>query len=217
MPRFLLLALVLGGSLVFILKIFFDFWAGISGTRSAVFKDVNSLLDLIADYNLTPWNHKEINLISRLAEVNTASDLVSITRHGVYFSIYHEPMLAYAVKEYRNNGKKVICMRFNDQSYSMIWQKGKGAITKDKEEIGQINLQNGVELKQGDQKVFIDSKSTAGLVPVELNGEYTMSVIVHAVGDKDQSRVLKQVKDHDDEEGELLLMTIAYALIEEHI
>ena len=217
MPRLLLIALVLGGALFFVAKVVFDFWIGISGTRSVLIRDVALLRDLIASYSLEPWNHNEIDLISRRAEVNFKKEVISETKYGVYFSIYEEPVLAFAVRTYKQTGKKLIVCRYNDDEYSMIKQRNKVYIKKGEIGIGSISLDKGIQLSKEGDKVFIDSNSTAGLLPVELNGDYSMSVIAHQAGDQDQYRVLKKVDPHQEKEGELLLMTVAYALIEEHI
>ncbi|MFT6808570.1 MAG: hypothetical protein ACJA01_001795 [Saprospiraceae bacterium] len=217
MPRLLLIALVLGGALIFITKVIFEFWGGISGTRSAVFRDISLLRGLISSYALEPWNHNEIDLISRRAEVNSKKELTSDTKYGVYYSIYEEPVLAFAMRTYQHSEKKLIVFRYNNDAYTMIKQRDKVTVRKGKTEIGVITLDKGIQLAIKEDNVFIDSRSTAGLLPVELNGDYSMSVIAHQEGDLDQYRVLKKVDPHKEDEGELLLMAVAYALIDEHI
>jgi len=211
------MALVLGGAFFFIAKVIFEFWGGISGTRSAIFRDISVLRDLIAGYDLEPWDHNEIDLISRRAQVNSKKELTSDTKYGVYYSIYEEPVLAFAVRTYQHSEKKLIVFRYNDDEYTMIKQRNKVIVRNGKSEIGKITLDKGIQLAIESNNVFIDSRSTAGLLPVELNGDYSMSVIAHEEGDLDQFRVLKKVDPHKEEEGELLLMTVAYALIDEHI
>lgn len=217
MPRIIFLAILIGLPLLFIGKVIVDFLSGISGSRSNIIKDRDLLSNLIEGYELEPWKHEEIDLISRRAEVNTKTDLVADTSYGVYFSIYEEPILAFAVRRYHKNDRKLIVCRYNDQQYHMVRDKNEVILWEAQKELGKIKLKKGISMDANGHKIHIDSESSAGLIPVSLNGDYTMSVIAHEAGDMEQIRVIKKVNPHKEEEGSLLLMSIAYALIDQHI
>ncbi len=217
MTRFILLLLVIVGAGGFILKIMYDFWSGLAGSRNALRRDIIDLFGQIREYDLSPWLSEEIGLISRLAEVNSKTDLVAQTKYGVYFSIYQEPLLAFALKSYNNDTRRVMALRYNDRQYAIIVSGEKVEILYKDRPYGNILTTDGIEVSIKEEKIFVDVQSEASLLPVKLNDNYVMSILAHEPGDNDQTRVIEQVETLEERDVELLRLTIAYALVDEYI
>lgn len=217
MPRLILMLLILGGASFFILKTLFDFFGGISGTRSAIRKDIEELLAGLRQYELSPWNHDELDLISRKHESQVKKTPLADLEYGIYYSIYQEPILAYAVKEYRNSPKRLVVVRYNEQEYSFVVTGSKVRIVENNQSKGDIELRDGIKVIRGARTLQIQQSTNSELLPVEINGEPMLFIQAEEHAQTDQSRLIQKLKVHDDYEGDLLLLSIAYALADRQV
>lgn len=118
---FIFLAFVLG-ALGFIIYQIVKFALSISGKQSQITRDVKSLRDNIDPYmeQLVPLDSEELPLFS-LNQIDRKSTktIHSITT-GVFTSIYQEPLLAYAYKQYAGSDYKVIIAQTYNDEYMYI-------------------------------------------------------------------------------------------------
>lgn len=217
MPRLIIILLILGAVFFFISKVVFEFLGGISSTKSAIRKAYGQLEALISDIELSPWDHDEIDHISRQSKSSSTRDLFTTTTQGVYYSIFGEPLIAFASREFASGQKRVIVIRYNDSIFRLLVQEGEVIVNKGSELLAKFQASDGLELIQESHKIHLDTLSTAGLWPVSVDGKYSMSIIAPDDRESGPERILKKVHEHNEEEGELLLLALSYALVDQHI
>jgi|GEM_PF-2896692 len=217
MPRYLIIALILGGALLFVFRIFLKFYAGISGTRSMVAQDFKTLGELVDSYELAPLQYSELDLLSRNHDVSAKAEVYANLEHGQFFSIYEEPIMAFASKEYLNNDRKVAVVKFNKKKYHFDQHASQVTMTLDGKTIGEVSLADGLKVALNGREVHIDADSSSALIPLSVNDKHLLSI---ATADEEtgvEGRMLHKIKEHTDEEGELILMAIAFALANKQI
>ena len=193
------------------------FNAGISGTRSAVLKDLKDLSKLLGQYELAPWLHREVDLISRNHDVTLENQMYARLEHGQFFSIYEEPIMAFAVKEYTEQDRKVGGVRFNDKTFMFHTHEGQVTLLSNNEPAGSVNIEQGVRIEKDGNEVFIDAESTTGLIPLSVNEEHALSIASEDEFVGVSGRMLHQLKDMDEKESELVLISVAFALANKQI
>ncbi len=217
MPRIILIALIIGAVAYFIFRVFNDFFGGISATRSVVRNDFKQLDDLVDRYQLEPWRTEELDLISRRHDVTSENLMYSSIEHGQFFSIYEEPILAFATKEYQNNEKRLAVIKFNGKKYHFEVGQENALITEKGKEIGTINMEEGVRFNHMDRVLFIDSMSNSGLIPLTVNDEHTLSIATEDEYTGHTGRMLHSLATHDNRDAEMIILSIAFALADKQI
>jgi len=102
----------------YVIYLFFDFNKGLSTTSSVLLKDMQSLEDRLIDIELSPWD--EIDILSRIGDSQSSKKIFGDIETAVLYSIYHEPILAYAAKRYLHDGTLSYVVKFDDEVYSII-------------------------------------------------------------------------------------------------
>jgi hypothetical protein len=217
MPRYILIALILGGALVFLGRIFYQFFKGISGTRSMVAKDLKELDGILDQYELAPWTHAEFDLISRNHDVSAKSELYAQVEHGQFLSIYHEPIMAFATKAYHNNERRLAAIKINDKKYHFDIFGQKVTMSQDEKPIGEVTITDGLQVKWLGHKLHIDAASGSGLIPLSIDDKLTLSIASADEHTASEGRMLHRISDQTAEESELVLLSIAFALANKQI
>jgi len=88
---------------------------------------------------LVPWNQEEMELFS-LNQINqTIKKSVATTAKGMFTSIYHEPMMAYAYKKYVSpNLNAILLVRSKKHEFVYRFKKDKIQIMADGEALGTL-------------------------------------------------------------------------------
>lgn len=111
-------------------------------SRKKLWADLKKLRDQIAIFSneLIPWDKNEISILSFNKTKALVKDGFYKIQKGVIHSIYHEPMISYALKKYDPNGtNSILLARSTDHEY--LFSK-KGEITEvfvDNEYFGTIS------------------------------------------------------------------------------
>lgn len=213
----IVLAVVLGGALYFIFREIMKYKSGISGTRSAAIKDLLELEEIVDGYELAPWHLEEIDLISRNYEVQTKSELHAFVDYGCFLSIYEEPIMAYATKEYKNNERRLIVLRFNQSTYHFNILGSKVEMTQGGKAIGQVSLDSGLEIDLRGNRAQIDTSDVVGLIPLSLDKKEILGIATDDEQAGHTGRMLKKLNDYDEKDGELILLSISFALANKQI
>lgn len=217
MPRLIFISLILLGVALFIVRVIMKFNAGISGTRSAVKNDFKQLAALLDAYELAPWHYKEIDLISRNHDVTSQHQMHARMEHGQFYSIYEEPILAFAVKEYTENNRRIGGVKLNNKKYLFNVFEDQVELFHEDQALGQISIKNGVSLEHKGSKVHIDAYSGTGLIPLSVNDEHCISIAAEDEFVGVAGRMLHKLKDLDQDENELVLISVAFALANKQI
>lgn len=218
MIRLFLVTAILIGVAIFILKILRDFFAGLQGTTSMALKDFNKLRDYLDLYELAPWDPSEVDLISRNYEVSAERGLLGHEEHGVFFSIYNEPIFAFANKPYEQNNRELIAIKVNNSIYQFDIHNDKVVkFLKNGKPAGRLNIEHGVQMNYKGVHVNIDVHSLSELVPLNVNRAHKISIAGEDKLTGMQGRMLHQTGSLTEVEGEIVLLSVAFALANKQI
>jgi len=199
----------------YVIYLFFDFNKGLSTTSSVLLKDMQSLEDRLADIELSPWD--EIDILSRIGDSQSSKKIFGDVETAVLYSIYHEPILAYAAKHYQHDGTLSYALKFDDDIYSITPHNPTTLIVRRKEqEVARIDTDELSITKNG---VVVKIYHTEGtdLLPVKFNGEAKLLINAHDAADVDQTRAIVNKESITAEERELFILVLSYALIDQLI
>ncbi len=215
MMTIIIIAALLGAAILFIFFQIFQFKSGISGTKSALVKDVELLKRHLDQYDLVEWKADELGILSRIGESSLKNELMADVEHGVFYSIYHEPLLAFATKEYRGNCSRVIVLRFNNTDYAYLPDEGHLRVEKNGEKYAQLNDDKGIEIVSDKDSLSIHTFESISMLPVYVNNVQTLSINTDD-GSK-QSRVINAIKPMAEGQEELLILALVYAILDKQI
>lgn len=210
-----IVALVGVGALGFIGYQFYSFFFGISGTRSEREADMIRLHQFVTEQDVSPWDYSEVNLLSRFGESNEDRQLFGGIERGVIYSIYDEPIIAFATKHYSAHDIHLLCFRANDDVYSVELTDDSGSILKNKKEYADIYTHKGVVVKRGNTTLTIESHSAGQLIPVFIDDVQVVNINREA--ENDRSRVVVPLEPIETADQELFLVSLAFSVIDQHI
>lgn len=218
MVRLLIILLVIGGAVIFILKELYLFLGGISGTNNAALKDFVELEGLVDSFELSPWDPSELDLISRNHMAQAKKPMYAYVEYGYFISIYEEPIMAFATKEYNNNSRRLAVVKFNNKKYRFSQYEGKVDLYRsDGKTIGKVSVDNGLKINLKGKEVFIESHATSGLIPLSIDSKHILGIATADDQTGTGGRMLRKINDYKSEEGELILLSIAFALANKQI
>lgn len=218
MIRFLIVSLVLGGAILFILNELVKFFGGISGTRSSVQGDFQELQAIVDGYELSPWSPEELDLISRDHHAESKSAMFSYIEYGYFESIFQEPIMAFATKEYNNNSRRLSVVKFNDKKYLFNEFEGKVALQRpDHKILGKVSIEEGVKIKLGRNQSNIRSYADAGLIPLSIDNKHILGIATDDELTGSGGRMLRKINDHNPGHSELIQLSVAFALANKQI
>lgn len=217
--RFFILYLFIGGSLAFIAYHLYMFYLGLSSTRSVQTKDFKRLKDILTDVELTPWETGELNLLSRIGDADVERSIFGDLTRGIIYSIYHEPLIAFAVKQYTVDQSSILMVRINDNYYS--YSNGTGdnvqeiIVAKNDNRFGDIRLLPDLSISADRDKLVIENGRKGDLLPVYFNEKQI--VTINAGDSLQQSRVINVLSPFGHREEELFLILLSYGIIDKHL
>ena len=169
----------------YVVYLFFDFNKGLSTTKSVLLKDIQSLEDRLVDIELSPWD--EIDILSRIGDSQSSKKIFGDVETAVLYSIYHEPILAYATKRYLHDGTLSYAVKFDDQVYSIVPHNATMlVVNQGDQEIARINTQE-LNISGKGQQVKIYHEDRTDLLPVSFDGETKLLINAHEASDVDQT------------------------------
>ena len=217
MPRLIIIALVLGGALFFIYRVISEFFGRISGTKSQVKEDFKELNALVDAYELSPWPKQELELLSRQHDVQSKNLLYSYVEHGQFYSIYEEPIMAFATKEYEQNQRRLAVVKFNGSKYQFDIHDGAVTMMKGLKVVGSVEVNNGLSIHLNGNHLHIDAQTTSELIPLTVNNEQKLSIISTDEDNGLPGRLLHKINQYSIEESELIILSVAFALADKQI
>ena len=213
----IVIALVLGGAVYFIVREIMKYLSAISGTRSAALADLLALDELVDEFELAPWQLEEVDLISRNHEVESKTELHAYVDYGYFKSIYDEPIMAFATKEYKNNERRLIVIKFNDTKYHFNIFGPKIEMTANRKPHGKISLDDGISLDLNGSKASITDFDNPGLIPLSINDQEILGIATDDDLAGHSGRMLRKLNDYEVEQGELILLSLSFALANKQI
>ncbi len=208
-----ILALVLGGIGLYLLyQILVNFNPG----KKRVQEDIKKMREELAPWiaELVPWNKDEMELFSLNQIHQTVKKGISRTAKGVYTSIYHEPMLAYAYKEYMASGTNAVLYVRTSKHEFVYRLRNKGIqIAMDGKAIGTIDEE--MKLYGGKKNRLLarihrpNDEENPLLLPVVVNDREVASLVNPTLANSPNPRAFEFLKDDLQPDEENLLLSLA--------
>ena len=177
-------------------------------------KDIDALIAIIRNYRLVGWDASELDQLSRGHSKKKIRKIPKGVSHGVYQSIYHEPILSYAIKQYGNKSKKLIVIRINNDHFAFLIKGNRGSFDSDAGIKGGIDLSLGIVFQDTKYQVIIDTTSKGDLIEVTVNGHALCFVNRQTDTSLTHLRVVRYAKEHDPQLDKLLQLSVAFGLID---
>ncbi len=213
----LIIGAIIIGAVGYVSFLLFDFKRGISTTKSVVSKDSDSLIGQVEKVELSPWPIDDIDLLSRIGQSDLAKKLFGDIESGVLFSIYHEPILAFASKKYNLDNTRALVLRFNSVVYSIMpISTGAFEVTKAGDKFAEI-VEEDLSINTPLNHIKINKQDGRSLIPVTFNDKIKLMINDQEVDDSDQTRALVSKEPLSEVEGELFIIILAFGLINQII
>ena len=81
---------------------------------SATKKEIDKLIEILKQYPLVRWDGDEVDQISRSRVKRKIKRVPGYVKHGAFQSIYHETIMAFALKENKGIGRELLVIRINN-------------------------------------------------------------------------------------------------------
>ncbi len=216
---FFFLALVFGG-IGFIVYQIVQFAMSISGKKSQISRDVTTLRDEVDNYldRLIPISTEELNLFSfHQIETNTSKSLHTIHR-GVFTSIYQEPLLAYAHKQYSGSDYSLLLAMTHQNEYLYIRKGARTDVYINDDAIGYIvggQKLYAMEDKGNDLLASIQSNRLLTQHPISIADREVGQLANSVSGNEQNTRVFQMLEPMNENETEIFKALSFYSLIKE--
>jgi hypothetical protein len=127
--------------------------------------------------DLVPVSQEELELFSFDQVHQQKSKGVAPTQRGVFTSIYHEPVMAYAYKEYLGSGKNgIVYARTAKHEFYYRYKKKEVSLTIDNQNVGVIR-DNGILYSNKTKRPLARlNREQADLMPVLVNDREVASL-----------------------------------------
>ncbi|MEL6864582.1 MAG: hypothetical protein AAFP19_09190 [Bacteroidota bacterium] len=161
---------------------------------------------------LVPWQEEELELLSLNQTNKLIKKGVVTTAKGIFTSIYHEPLIAYAYKKYVSTAGTII-LYARTSHHEFIYQKKKNEvrIMIDDEPVGILKQGHSLYSAQSNRLIArLGDEADSGLLPV-LVGDKEVANLNQQVGVTPVSTrafQLVQEKMTDKEEAVLLSLSV---------
>jgi len=205
--------LLLGGVGLYLLyQILINFNPG----KKRVQEDIRKMREEITPWvaELVPWNKEEMELFSLNQIHQTVKKSITRTAKGVFTSIYHEPMLAYAYKEYIGSGTNAILLvRTSKHEYVYLIRKKGIQIAIDGQALGTIDEE--MKLYGGKKNRLLArinqpaDESSPLLLPVVVKDREVASLVNPELANSPNPRAFEFLREDLQPEEENLLMSLA--------
>lgn len=198
-----------------------DFFLSINSGSGQIKRDVAELKSKIATYisNLVPMTIKELELLSINETGTTSVQGVSTTRSGAFTSIYHEPLLAYAFKEYKYPaGKRLLLISSEDDDFLYLTDGNKTKVSVNNKELGVIDESGNLyDPKSNNLLAQIEANQKLSSHPVKVGSREVGEVINARLNQSPNPRAYQFIESMDDREMELFKALTFLSLAEESI
>lgn len=209
MAIILILGIVLGvAALAILANVFKNFQPGdkkINADVAQMRKDLAAL-----NLDLVPWNREETELFSLNQVSQSVKKSITTSAKGVFTSIYHEPMLAYAFKKYVSPSlNAVLFAKTANHEYVYRIKKDSIQVTIDGKALG-ILKDDGVLYSTRKNKVLakIAQGSDELLLPMIVNGKEVAHIVNPKRVDKTNPRAFDLVDEHMSKEEEEVFLAL---------
>lgn len=169
MLRLLVFFLVFVGAVGFILYQLLSFGLFMKSGRGQTAKDIEDLKDMLQDLRsqLVPFNENELSLLSLSQSSRSVKRGIHNTSVGVFDSIYHEPLIAYAYKDYMGSDKALMVAMTNRNEWIYDIAEGATEVFLNGKPVGHIGPDGTLRGKESNRALaHIDVDQRVSSYPV---------------------------------------------------
>ncbi len=180
--------------------------------KARMSKDLQKLKADISPWfsELVPWDDDEMQRLS-LNQINKKiSKGIVTTGKGIFTSVYHEPMIAYAFKKYVGKGNHVLLYaRTSHHEYAFRIKGAEADVWMDSQPLGRLQ-HDGTMLGARSNKPIarIKRSEDTRLLPVVVNDKEVAQLISPEVAGKVNPRALELLKPMQQEEEAVFLSMV---------
>ena len=205
LSRILLFVIAIGGLFLYIL---FQFLTSFPPGRKRREDELKNLKAEIAPWfpDLISWDKDELEMLSLNQINNKKSGALRPTGKGIFTSVYSEPMIAYAYKQFQGKGRQaLVYAKTSNHEYALGIKSKETNVWIDGEPLGTLNS-SGVFLNPNKKELArIKKSSDQELLPVFMSDREVASLI-HPDRLKDVNpRAFQLVKEMSKEEESVIV------------
>jgi len=219
MGRFLAL-LILFAAVGFIAVQLFKFFISINSSKAQIRRDIEQLklrmMEMVKE--LVPMNKAELELLSVNQSGVSVSRGINSVQTGAFTSIYNEPLLAYAYKNYSSGDKSILLVSTDSDDFIYM---SEGATTKvflNNSELGVVdsdgNMYDPVSRKQ---MARIEADHVLSSHPVKIGEKEVGEIVNLRLKDSPNPKAYQFLEPMDDREENIFKALTFLSLVEESI
>lgn len=176
------------------------FFVGINATTGQLKRDIVELTDLLKSLtaSLIPLDTEELSLLSLNHKVEINKRGLNPVKLGVFKSIYHEPLISFAIKEYGGHDRASIIIKTKTTTFAYQVRGLKTELNIDGVAIGSIN-HKGLLYSKEKKKLLgsIDTNESQASQSIYI-GDKEIGIVVNPLLESSQNkRAIEQVDKLD--------------------
>jgi hypothetical protein len=195
---------------------FFRFLFKMTMSKSQLKKELQILRQSMSALKakLIPFSKEEMELLSlNQSERTTKKGFGKITK-GIFNTIYYEPLIAYAIKEF-SNGQKLILIASTEDEFAYFTKDGKTHVYMNEVEAGIITLKGEFFSVRNQLLAVIDGADHIPTHAVWIQGKNIGFIANPKFAEKTIPRAFSLLKDMSENEQSIFLCLTLVNLIEE--
>lgn len=217
MSPFLLLALtiiIFAAVAAGVIYLLYLYLVNFQPSNSKIKKDLQELRDEIAPWveELVPWKKEELELLSLQQTNRVLKKRVVTTVKGVFTSIYHEPLVAYAFKRYvSGQANAILYARTSHHEFTYRIKNNEVQLHIDKQYVGRISQSGQLFNARTDQLMgHIQMDENSGLLPVVI-GDRELASLTPSDGEamNTGTRAFQFLNENISEDEETLMLSLS--------
>ena len=220
MGRLLVLVLLVLG-IGFILMQLLKFFVTINSSSAQRRRDIADMKSKMSRTikTLVPMSHKELELLSVNRSNVEVSKGFNKMESGVFTSVYHEPLLAYAYKKYAySTDHRLLMMHTSEDNYMYISEGRTTKVYLNDRELGVIDSEGGLTHPVSQKRLAeIEVDKVLSSHPVRIGGREVGEIMNVSLNESPNPRAYQFLEDMNEDEGHLFKALTFLSLIEESI
>ncbi len=161
---------------------------------------------------LTPLDREELELFSLGQDKQTLRRGVTTSAKGIFTTIYHEPVVAYAYRRFLGRGENdLLYARTDKHEYVFHTRKSKTTLQIDGQEVGQLDAKGSLIGRRTKKELASVRRDTPKLLPVSVGGREVGSLVKPRVKgtNEPEERAFQFLRNDLTEKEEQLFLSMA--------
>ncbi len=209
----LFIAVFSAGGLVYMI---FRFLSNLNPGRKKISEDIDAMRTEIEQWykDLVPWDAEEMKLLS-FSQINQSiSKRFGKTAKGIFTSIYHEPLFAYAYKKYFASSKtSILYARTSHHEYVYKINNKQTTILIDNQKVGVLDENGALRGGKNNRLLARINRSNELYSPVMVNNREVASLVNPSLSGRETPRALEFVHDMAPKEEAVFLSLAIHELV----